>query len=223
MRTSSSFHTPDSLPALIKACAKASALGFHVRNTDLRYLVVNSAAAAINRMSAESQIGKTTREIIGDMADCVEPLFHAVVKSRQAISFTVNGRLPLRAEPGHWLIRYYPVIDRIGNVQSIATFVVETTIERRIEEAVRLLDLSQLPKKEMQEWALELQHSLDVFDFAVHQTCRLVTEPQECVELSLESLSHRVEALDNRIHVLRKLLQNQADWLKDAACPALLN
>jgi hypothetical protein len=75
----------------------------------------------------------------------------------------------------------------------------------------------------MQEWALELQHSLDVFDFAVHQTCRLVTEPQECVELSLESLSHRVEALDNRIHVLRKLLQNQADWLKDAACPALLN
>lgn len=223
MRSSITFHSPDSLPILIKACAKASALGFHVRSTDLRYLILNAAAAQMYRMAADESVGKSTREMVGELSEKVEPLLQGVIKSRQAISFTVSGRLPHRADPGHWMVRYYPVVDTFGNVQSLATFLVETTIERRIEEAVRLLDLSQLPKKEMQEWALELQHSLDVFDFAVHQTCRLVVEPQECVQLTLDALAHRVEALDNRIHVLRKLLQNQADWLKDATGPMLLN
>ena len=222
MRNSRSFHTPDSLPVLIKACAKASALGFHVRTTDLRYVVVNAAAAEMYRTLPEEQVGRSTRDTLGELAQRVEPLLHAVITSQQAISFMLSGRLPQRAEPGHWMVRYYPVVDCHGKVQSVATFLVETTIEKRIEEAVRLLDLSQLPKEEMQEWAIELQHSLDVFDFAVHQTCRLVTEPQECLELTLEHLAHRVESLDNRIHVLRKLLQNQADWLKDATGPSLL-
>jgi PAS domain-containing protein len=219
----SGFHSPDSVGLLVKTCAKASALGLVVRGGDLRVQVVNAAWAEINRMPADQHVGKSSQEFLGEMAAKAEPLLRAVVASKQSISSTFNGRLPRRPDHGDWLVRYYPAVDTRGHVQCVATFVIETTIEKRIEEALCLLDISALPTKEMQEWTLELQHSLDVFDFALHQTCRLLTDPQDCGDLTLESLQYRVEALDNRVHVLRKLLQNQADFLKDTQCPLILN
>jgi len=222
-RTGSGLHTPESAVLLIKACAQASALGFLLRSKDLRIQTVNSAYAQMSRLPAEEYSGRTSREVLGELAERVEPLLNAVLKSREAIHCNLMGRLRMRPDYAHFFVRYQPVLDINGNVQCIVSFVVETTIEKRIEEALRLLDVSKLPTREMQHWMLDLQHGLDMFDFALHQTCRLLIEPQQRSDRTFESLRYKVEALDNRVHVLRKLLHNQADWLKEAAGPTVVN
>jgi len=78
------FAHPDALSDLEKLLAiyfVSSAVGLGILDAGFRYLAVNDTLAKMNGVPAADHLGKTAREILGDLADRVEPDFRRVLSS----------------------------------------------------------------------------------------------------------------------------------------------
>jgi hypothetical protein len=204
--------TVRSLHNLVNASERACSIGCIVRDTETRFLTINSARASMVGATVEEHVGKTTREMMGPVADQVEQILIEVMTKACPISTKVSGRLPRRSADGEWIARYVPVKDNFGRVTMIATLVIDVSAERKLAHSVELLDEKRLIVPEMKEWAAELRESLALFDYAMYQTLnelsRIMRDPQR--------LPERVRVLDSRVSVVKSLLSAQAHWLGDA-------
>jgi formate hydrogenlyase transcriptional activator len=122
---------------LLAAYFRSSSVGLCILDSDLRYLAINSALAAMNGMPATHHIGKTVREIIGDAAGIVESGVRRVLSTGQPVTdFELSVVLPTRTEPGHWLEHYFPIQDESGTVRRVAVVVVEITERKKLEQSL---------------------------------------------------------------------------------------
>jgi formate hydrogenlyase transcriptional activator len=107
-------------------------------DTSFRYLGINDAMAGMNGVPAEAHLGKSIHEILGDLAELVEPIFARVVSTGRAVlNREISAILPAKTEPGHWIGHYIPIKDASGEVTQIGAVVVEVTEQRKLEESLR--------------------------------------------------------------------------------------
>jgi formate hydrogenlyase transcriptional activator len=125
---------------LLAAYFSSSTVGLAIFDRDLRYIAVNHALAEINGIPADDHLGKTPRDLLGELADVVETEFRRVIATREPVSREVSATLPTRKEPGHWMVHYLPIQDETGNVSRIGAVVVEITAQKKAEENLQHLD-----------------------------------------------------------------------------------
>jgi hypothetical protein len=125
------------LKSLLAAGARASSLEVAVLDSETRFEVVNAPLARETRVGIEEHIGKTSREIVGDLAKQIEPTFEAVLRTRQPASILLTGHVRDTPEFGYWLDYCFPVPNQSTRVQQLGLFVVNITAE---ETAIEMFD-----------------------------------------------------------------------------------
>jgi formate hydrogenlyase transcriptional activator len=132
--------TPDALSEpeqLLAAFFSASNVGFYILDKDLSYVAVNHALADINGRPAVAHLGKTLREVLGELADKIEPELQRVLNTgKPVLNLEVSGMLPTRPDVAPQLAHYFPIQDGTGQVKQIGVVVVGNTGRRRLEQAI---------------------------------------------------------------------------------------
>ncbi|MGB7380371.1 MAG: chemotaxis protein CheB [Rivularia sp. (in: cyanobacteria)] len=120
---------------LLENLYDTSPVGLSLHAHDLKYLRINKALADINGLSIEEHIGKTTREILPDLADRLEPIFDRVVETGEPIcDIEITGTTPANPDvERYWNASYYPV-DLFDGTRGVGTVVVEITDSKRTQE-----------------------------------------------------------------------------------------
>ena len=121
---------------LLAAYFRSSTVGLSILDSELRYLAINDALAAMNGMRASDHLGKTAREVLGDFADVAEPKLRHTLATGEPIHFEISAKLPHRTESGHWILHYLPIRDAKGQVNRICSVVVEVTTQRKLERSL---------------------------------------------------------------------------------------
>ena len=132
---------------LLGAYFSASRVGLCILDADFRFLAINQTLAAMNGVSADAHLGKSVREILGDIAELVEPQLKKIFETRQPVlNLEISFVLPTRTEPGHWIAHYIPLKNAAGDVTQIGVVVVEITELKRLQESLR--DVSETLRQE---------------------------------------------------------------------------
>jgi PAS domain S-box-containing protein len=101
-------------------------VGLGILDDQLRYVALNTSLALIHGLSAESHLGKSVREILGNLALLVEPVYKQVLVTGQPIlNIEFEGERPTRMGTGRWIANYFPVKDAAGKVTQICAVVAE--------------------------------------------------------------------------------------------------
>ncbi len=125
---------------LLAAYFSASTVGLGILDSDLRFLAVNHKLAEINGIPPAEHLGKTVREVLGDFARVLEPEFHRVLSTREAVNVEISATLPTKTEPSHWLMQNLPVRDATGVVTRVGAVVVDITAQRKLEQSLQDVD-----------------------------------------------------------------------------------
>jgi formate hydrogenlyase transcriptional activator len=128
------------LDELASAYFSASNVGLCILDPGLHYIAINRTLAEMNGIRAEDHLGRTVREILGEVADLMERKFSEVLEVRQPVGFEISGKLPSKTESSHWIAHYLPIVDAQGTVSRVAVVVLEVTAPRVLAESVQKLD-----------------------------------------------------------------------------------
>ncbi|HEX3822356.1 MAG TPA: sigma 54-interacting transcriptional regulator [Candidatus Sulfotelmatobacter sp.] len=114
---------------LLNAYVNDSADGLCVLDSQLRYVWVNEALAAINGYPIATHLGKSIEELLGsNVAASVEPYMRrALARNEPALNLEISALLPSRNKIGHWLCDFLPIKNQAGSVDGLAIAVVEIT------------------------------------------------------------------------------------------------
>jgi PAS domain S-box-containing protein len=154
-------------------------VGIAIIDETFRFQAINALLAAINGFPTKSHVGKTLRQILGPVADEVEPRITRTYETGENLIFEVQGRLPTRRTLGHWVDTCVPMKDSRNKVVRVCIIVFEVTGKKRLEESLfgltgkllylnsslrRKLDgLSGNPSHQLEEDS-ELRHSVDLIE-----------------------------------------------------------
>jgi formate hydrogenlyase transcriptional activator len=160
-----SFALPEGLDdpeQLIDAYFRGSTVGLCILDSDLRYLAINSALAEMNGIPAQTHLGKTPHEVLGEIAKTFDPHFQRVLSTGQSVlNFELSAALPARSEINHWVEHFFPIKGADGKVNRIAVVAVETSKQKKLEESFRTLTATLKKEKERLFVLLELSRVLE--------------------------------------------------------------
>jgi formate hydrogenlyase transcriptional activator len=123
---------------VLTAYFNAPKVGLCVLDHDLRYLAINQTLAELHGMTPKEHLGKSIREVLGDLAELVEPYFRRVLTEGQPIlKREITAQLPSQKAPGHWIEHFIPIKGTDGKVKQIGIVLVEITEQKRVEESLR--------------------------------------------------------------------------------------
>jgi two-component system, sensor histidine kinase and response regulator len=121
--------------AWLNAYFAASPSGMAMVDPQLRYVKVNQPLADITGVPLQSQIGRTIRETVPQLADILEPLYQEVFATGKPIlNFELTGETD--ASPGElrdWQISYFPLMGEAGKPKAVGSIVNEITEWKRTE------------------------------------------------------------------------------------------
>src|SRR3984957_11497379 len=121
--------------AQLSAYFSASPMGMGMVDPQLRYLKVNQRLADITGLPVEEHYGKTIREIVPQLADILESLYHGVFATGTPIlDFELSGETD--ASPGElrdWQVSYFPLMGEESKPKAVGTVVTEITVRKRAE------------------------------------------------------------------------------------------
>jgi len=140
LRNPSPFFSPEALSEsdqLLAAYFNSSHVGLCILDSDLRYVAVNKKLAEIHGIPAAHHLGKTVREILGDVADSIEAKTRQVFGTQTPVDFQMSAQLGCESAQGRWIAHYVPIKDDGGNVSRIGVIVVEITAHRELEKSLR--------------------------------------------------------------------------------------
>lgn len=122
------------LNAFFKAASLAG-VGLCIHDQQFRFLQLNEAIAQIHQRSVEEHLGKTTHEILGELAHPVNAVLQQVLTTGQAsISQEISGTLPDQPDvTRHWLVSHFPICDEVGNCTAVGVILVEISDRKQIE------------------------------------------------------------------------------------------
>jgi formate hydrogenlyase transcriptional activator len=143
---------------LLAAYFKSITVGLCILDSQFRYLAINDTLAQINNLPAGDHLGKTIREVVGSLADTVEPVLRRIFASGEpALNMEFSAQLLNRREVGHWTVHYLPITNAEEKVERIGAVVVEITEQRKLEKSLH--DLTGRLRKEMARLQMLLEVS----------------------------------------------------------------
>ncbi len=111
---------------LIAAYWDSPSIGVCVLDPQLKYVSINDTLARINGIPVSAHRDKTLREVVGEIANQIEPAVRSVfADGQQVLPVEISGRRPNRSEDGHWLDHFYPIKDEAGQVIRVCILVLE--------------------------------------------------------------------------------------------------
>ncbi|WP_373539731.1 PAS domain-containing protein [Chamaesiphon sp.] len=123
----------------IEAIYQTAPIGLAILDVDLRFERVNHRLAEMNGVSIADHIGRTVREVIGDLADRNEPLLRQVLETGEPLlNLEISGETI--AQPGiyrTWISNFHPLKDSTGQSIGINVVVQEITDRKRAEVEIR--------------------------------------------------------------------------------------
>lgn len=118
-------------------------IGLAFLDPDLRYVRINDALAAMNRVAAREHLGRTVAEVLPALAPRIEPVIEGVLSSGEpATDILIDIENPeLPGETEHRLVSYYPVRSgrQDGEILGVGAVVTDVTQRKRNEDATRFL------------------------------------------------------------------------------------
>ena len=146
---------------LLSTYFSASRVGLVILDANLRFLAINHALAEMNGIPPEAHLGKTIREVLGDIAELLEPQYKRVIETRQPVlNLEVSSILPTRTEPGHWIGHFIPIPDAAGQVTQVGGVIVEITEQKKLEESLRDVSETLREEKKRQQVMMEVSRVL---------------------------------------------------------------
>ena len=133
------FEQPDYIKALLAAAVHACNLGITLLDAQTRFESVNAALARETQASVDQHIGKTSREIVGDLATQIEPTYEKVLRTGKPASVWLVGQVRDTPETGYWFDHCFPILDKSQRVQQLGLFVVNVTPEKASAEIFNAL------------------------------------------------------------------------------------
>jgi PAS domain S-box-containing protein len=137
-RTAELQRTSNLLNNFFNAASSAS-IGLCIHDQDLRFIQINEALAAIDGHSVEAHLGKTTTELLPELAPVVTPLHQQVLTTGQPI-LDLEIATPVPSQPDvtrYWLASYFPILDGDSQAQTVGVGVIVTEIsDRKRAEAI---------------------------------------------------------------------------------------
>jgi transcriptional regulator with PAS, ATPase and Fis domain len=113
---------------VIGAFFNSATVGFALVDTQLRFVALNEALAQMNGVPLKHHLGKQVRQVLGEAAQKIEPVFRRVLTTaRAAHNVQITALLPTRNQVGQWLESYFPVSDKNGTLTHVGATVVEVT------------------------------------------------------------------------------------------------
>ena len=206
---------------MLAVFSNRSAIGFGICDSKLRIRAVNRALAESNGIPEADYVGKTVRDILGNLAAAIEPALQRVWATGGIVSKEFSGTLPSRGRVIHRLAAYFPLKGRNNKVQRVGGIVVDVTDLRELERSVSQLNRS-LPPRDYSKCtaaARELRDSTSGYFAALTRSLRDL--PRQISQLDRsgdEQLSTMVESLDHRIVTMRTLI-SVTQWLSRRRCP----
>jgi len=130
-----------------------SNVGLGIVDDQLRYQALNPRLAEMNGIAIESHLGKTLREVLGEVASQVEPAINQVLATGQPIfNFVLAGTLPARAEATRFVDHLLPLKDATGRVKYVGAVVVELQPNTKLGPAGGIHAADSLPRKTLRSW-----------------------------------------------------------------------
>jgi PAS domain S-box-containing protein len=123
----------------IELIYQSAPVGLCYFDRDLRYVRINERLAEINGLPAAEHLGRTTREVLPEMAPQLEELLNRALETGEPLlNVEINGATPAKpGVPRHWIVQYVPQKDAAGQIIGINIVVEEITERKRAEEALR--------------------------------------------------------------------------------------
>ncbi|MEH1853285.1 MAG: PAS domain S-box protein [Nostoc sp.] len=124
--------------ALLNAWLTSSPVALAFLDTELRYIYVNEALAAINGVPQNQHIGRTFREVLPEWVAQIEPVFEQVMESRQPLlDQEVSGETYPPGVYHYALVSYYPVCLPDGQLLGVGISSIDITQLKQTEQALR--------------------------------------------------------------------------------------
>jgi len=136
------------LPAL-QLIYDAAPIGLAFLTPDCRYLQINKHLTEICGISVADHIGRTVRDVVPQLADEVEKLVQAIVRTGKPITgVEVRGQRSDRSNVDHvWMTSWHPLKSPDGSVIGV-NVVAEEVTERKRAEAVLAANAKALRESE---------------------------------------------------------------------------
>jgi hypothetical protein len=113
-----------------------STVGFAIYDDQLRYQALNPCLAAIHGMSLKSHLGRTLRDVLGEVALRLEPAIkHVLSTGRPLWNFEIAGALPTKKRPGRWVDSLFPAKDPNGRVKQVGVVVMPLASDTNLRPA----------------------------------------------------------------------------------------
>ncbi|MGZ3457130.1 MAG: ATP-binding protein, partial [Archangium sp.] len=115
-------------------------VGMAILDRELRYVRINQLLADFNGLSIAQTLGRTPYEVIPTLAPFLVPICRRVMEEGvPLIDHEVAGPTSARTgETRYWLLSYYPVRNRAGEVLLVGAVVLDITASKRAEQAQAL-------------------------------------------------------------------------------------
>ena len=130
--------------AVLDTILASVSLGIGFLDTDLRYIRINPALAAVNGVPAEQHIGRTVREMLGEpTASFTEPILRKILATRRPIENLELDVAP-PSTPGQirsFVASYVPVVAAHGELLGIGVLLLEVTERKQMELELREREL----------------------------------------------------------------------------------
>ncbi|MEH2384187.1 MAG: PAS domain S-box protein [Nostoc sp.] len=124
--------------ALLNAWVTSSPMALAFLDTELRYIHVNEALAAINGVPQSQHIGRTFREVLPEWAGQIERVFEQVMQTRQPLlNQEVSGETYPPGVYRYGLVSYYPVCLPDGQLLGVGISSIDITQLKQTEQALR--------------------------------------------------------------------------------------
>jgi signal transduction histidine kinase len=120
---------------LLDRALDATSVGIAVFDTDLRFVRVNPALAAIDRLPVEAHLGRTMAEVLGPAGRALEPVIHQVLRSGRPVNDLEFSGAPDGdgEELRFFQVSYLPLWGGAPRPTAVLAMVVETTYRMRAE------------------------------------------------------------------------------------------
>ncbi|MBD2564961.1 PAS domain S-box protein [Nostoc foliaceum] len=120
--------------------ASLAAIGLCIHDREMRFVQINESLANINGCSVEAHLGKTTTEILPELASSINPLLEQVLITGQPI-LNLEIVAPVPSQVGvmrYWLASYFPIIGSSSSTQivGVGVIVIEISDRKRSEMAL---------------------------------------------------------------------------------------